>query len=195
MTREPRRGLAVSGMGKKTLAVAPHSQVGMGWTGRFRSITVTIWLYWDLGSLEAGSKPLALCHVLWAIIDWCLCSGWAHHAEQGQSHGDGGPAFVDDTVRRSTCSTIIGTGAMAASAAITTTFILLSLYTPWLGKCVSTGNNWAIVNKPGHDRGDQLPTNMDLWSSLVFDDDIKHKTSQIFNNCHEIRFYSRTLAE
>lgn len=51
---------------------------------RFRSITVTLWLCWDLGSLEAGSKPLEPCHVLWAVTDWYSWSAWTHQAEEGR---------------------------------------------------------------------------------------------------------------
>lgn len=158
----------------RTSAVGPQSLVGMGRRGMFRSITVSIWLYWDLGSLEAGSKPLALCHVLWAIIDWCLLSGRAHHAGEGQNNGDGGPAIGDDTVRRSAWLTLNVKVAWLLevnhdSGLSTMTFILLSVYTlSWLKRVFST---YHYLVKPGH----QMSTNMELWLHLVCEDLIKYK--------------------
>lgn len=128
------------------------------WNGvEGQAITMTIWLYWDFGSLEARSKPLALCHVLWAITDWCLWSGGAHHAEEGQTNGDGGPAF--DSVR-STWSTI----KVARLVKVNHNYevcIMVSSYTESWKVCfhwLYQGSWWKVW----------LSVHMDLWLSLVW---------------------------
>lgn len=79
---ETLRGL-LCGADVRTLAADPRSPVGLK-GARFRSITVTLWLRWDLGSLEAGSKPLEPCHVLWAVTDWYSWSARTHQSEEGR---------------------------------------------------------------------------------------------------------------
>lgn len=57
-----------------------------------------------------------------------MWSGGAHHAEEGQTNGDGGPALVDDSVR-STWSTIKVAGVVEGNHNNHTVYIMVSSYT------------------------------------------------------------------